>query len=81
MSKYLVSTSETYRVDTEEEVAAILEESKKDPKYILARYNCQQKEAKSKGEIIDSWYRLTLVKNFNEEKEPGAQIEINYEVR
>jgi hypothetical protein len=80
MSKYLVSTVETYRVDSASEVEQILEEAKNANKYVLTKYNCESKEQKAKGEVIDSWYRLTLTKSFNEEKEPSADIEISYEV-
>jgi hypothetical protein len=73
MSKYLITTSETYRVDSEEEVNILLEEAKTSNKY-----DCQYKEKKIKGEVLDSWYKVTLVKNFNDEKEPSSTIEISY---
>jgi hypothetical protein len=78
MSKYLITTSETYRVDSEEEVNILLEEAKTSNKYDLSKYNCQYKEKKIKGEVLDSWYKVTLVKNFNDEKEPSSTIEISY---
>ena len=35
MSKYLVSTTETYRVDTESEATKAIEEAKQDGSYVL----------------------------------------------
>ena len=36
MSKHLISTVETYRVDSEAEAAALIEEAKQSHKYTLA---------------------------------------------
>ena len=79
MAKFLVNTTETYRVDSEPEVETLIAEAKADRKYILTKYNCVQKETKQKGEIVDSWYRVTLVKEFNNEKEPSVFINVDYE--
>lgn len=79
MSKYLITTTEIYRVDNESEVQVLIEEAKKDPMYTLVKYNREYKERKSKGEVIDQWYKVTLVKGFNDEKEPETTINIIYE--
>ena len=55
MAKYLISVTETYRVDTETEAAKIIEEAKVDGKYVLSKYSSVKKERKQKGEIIDEW--------------------------
>lgn len=68
--KYLISTSETYRVDTEDEAKNLIEESKNDQDYILDKYSCVHKQKVSKGEILDEWQRVTLVKLYNNEKDP-----------
>lgn len=80
MSKYLVSTIETYRVDNESEAARVIEEAKESDCYILGKYSSEHKERKSKGEIIDEYYKITLTKLFNDIKEPTTTLEINYEV-
>lgn len=80
MSKYLVSTTEVYRTDTENEAAALIEESKNDDKFTLAKYSSLKKEKRQKGEIVDEWYQVSLVKKFNDEKDPCTDIAINYEV-
>lgn len=78
MAKYLISVTETYRVDTETEAAKIIEEAKVDGKYVLSKYSSVKKERKQKGEIVDEWYKLTLTKVFDDEKEPVGSATIEY---
>ena len=80
MNKYLVSATEVYRVDNEESAAALIDEAKAETKYILAKYSSVKKEKKAKGEIVDEWYQVTLVKKFNDEKDPISNIDVNYDV-
>ena len=80
MAKYLVSTTETYRVDTERESAEAIEEAKKDTTYILGKYTNEHKERKSKGEVVDEYWKLTLTKMFNDIKEPNNVYNVTYEV-
>lgn len=76
--KYLLNTTEIYRVSTEEEAAKLIDAAKTESGYILSKYSSQYKERKSKGEIIDAYYKVTLVKEFNSEKEPIANVEVTY---
>ncbi len=80
MAKYLISTIETYRVDTEAEATKAIEEAKNDSAYTLGKYISEHKERKSKGEIVDEYWKLSLTKIFNDIKEPESIITINYEV-
>ena len=80
MSKYLVSITETYRVDTENEATRAIEEAKQNSSYILGKYTSEHKERKSKGEVIDEYWKLTLTKLFNDIKEPNSIVNVNYEV-
>ena len=80
MSKYLVSTIETYRVDTEAEATQAIEEAKKDNSYTLGKYTSEHKERKSKGEVVDEYWKLTLTKLFNDIKEPDSIVNVEYEV-
>ena len=80
MSKYLITTTEIYRVDNEPEAVQLINDAKEDTSYALSKYNCEHKERKSKGEVIDESYKVTLVKRFNDEKEPEEIVTINYEV-
>nr|DAL81127.1 MAG TPA: hypothetical protein [Bacteriophage sp.] len=74
--KYLIDTTEIYRVDSEAEADQLLETAKASG--VLNKYSCVYKERKQKGEIIDSWYRVTLNKKFTDEKDPTTQITISY---
>lgn len=80
MSKYLVSTVETYRVDTEAEATKAIEEAKNDNSYTLGKYTSEHKERKSKGEVVDEYWKLSLTKLFNDIKEADTIVSINYEV-
>ena len=80
MSKYLVSTTETYRVDTESEATQAIEEAKQDNSYILGKYTNEHKERKSKGEVVDEYWKLTLTKLFNDIKEADTPVTVSYEI-
>lgn len=75
--KYLTDVTEVYRVDSEAEADQLLETAKASG--VLNKYSCVYKEKKAKGEIIDSWYKVTLNKKFTDEKEPDRQVTITYE--
>lgn len=70
MAKYLVRRTDVYRVDTENEAKAFVEQQKANSKYEVVKHSTELRNAKSKGEIVDEWYRVTIVKNCNEEKDP-----------
>lgn len=80
MSKYLVSTVETYRVDTENEAARAIEEAKNDGSYILGKYTNEHKERKLKGEVVDEYWKLSLTKLFNDIKEADTPVTVSYEI-
>ena len=78
--KYLIEVTENYRVDSETEAAALIEEAKQNQRqYSLSKYSSVQKERKSKGEVVDSWYRVSLTKKFTDEKEPYVSVVPTYE--
>jgi hypothetical protein len=77
MSKYLVSTVETYRVDTEAEVTKVIEEAKHDGSYELAQYISKRKDIKKNDE---TYWELSLKKIFNDIKDPISIVEVDYEV-
>ena len=79
MSKYLISTTEIYRADYENEAEALIVEAKENDSYNLIKYNCEHKERKSKGEVIDEWFKVTLVKGFTDEKDPTVNFSVTYE--
>jgi len=77
--KYLLETTENYRVANEAEAKELIEDAKNGKSYVLKKYTSQYKERKQKGEVVDAWYKVTLVKVFNEEKEPYSQVGITYD--
>lgn len=78
MKGYLIKTVETIRCNTEAEAQKLIDDSKNDTHFTLTKYSSEYKEQKSKGEVIDSWYRVTLTKEFNIEKEIDSIITITY---
>lgn len=78
MSKYLISTTETYRIDNEQEAANFIQEAKESNTYILGKYASEHKERKSKGEVIDEYWKVTLIKQFNDIKDPYSDVHIIY---
>jgi len=80
MSKFLVSTVETYRVDTDEEAKALIEDAKRSAMFELGKYSSEYKEVKAKGEVVDSFYKISLTKHFNNIKEPSQHIKVDYDV-
>lgn len=78
--KYLINTVDTYRVSTVEDVEALHAELIEDSRFTLAAFSYKTKVVKQKGEIIDEYQLVTAKKLFNDEKEPGTNIEIDYKV-
>ena len=69
MAKYLISTIETFRVDSESEAKNFVEQLKKSDGEVI-KHSIEYKEQKSKGEVVQSWYRLVVKRQYNDEKEP-----------
>lgn len=78
--KYLVNTTEVYRVDTMAAVEALQAAVKADSRYEVASFTYKAKNKKLKGEIIDEWYQVSVKKIFNDEKDPYTEVSIDYEV-
>lgn len=79
--KYLIKTVETYRVESEGEAKQLIESAKNEfGTYTLSKYSSEYKCTKSKGEVVDSWYRVTLTKDFCSEKEPDVTASVSYKV-
>jgi len=76
--RYLLTVTEVYRVNSEEEALQMIEDARNDNQYILSKYNSQYKERKQKGEVVDSYWKVSLTKEFTSEKEPELQTTIEY---
>lgn len=74
--KYLIETTEVYRCDSEDEAKVLIEDAKRTS--TLKKYNCVAKERKQKGDIVDSWFKLTLTKSWDDEKEPCGSTVVSY---
>ena len=70
--KFLISTTEVHRVDTENEAVMLIEDAKEDDNFILTKYSTEHKEKKAKGEIVEEYYKVTLTKSFTDIKEPSV---------
>lgn len=77
--KYLITTTEVYRFSSEDEATNFIETAKKESGYVLTKHTVEYKERKQKGEVVDFWWKVTLVKKFNDEKEPDRDIDITYD--
>lgn len=75
--KYLISTTDVYRVETVEDVERLHEELKNDGNFTLVSFSYKTKYIKKTEE---EYQLVTAKKSFNEEKEPERTIEISYEV-
>ena len=78
--KYLISTTETYRVDNESEVEEIIEKAKSQSTEKPPKHSAEYKERKQKGEIVDAWWKVTITNYFTDEKEPISSTTVSYEV-
>ena len=78
--KYLITTTEVYRFSSEDEATNFIEAAKKESGYMLTKHTVEYKERKQKSEVIDFWWKVTLVKSFNNEKEPKTDIDVEYKV-
>lgn len=63
----LCKKTEEWRINNEAEAQALIDQAKRDPEgegYELVSYKMVKKDKKSKGEIIDEWVIVTLVKKW-----------------
>ena len=80
MAKYLLKTTEEHRADTEAEATELIEAAKADARYLLSKYSSVKKERKAKGEIIDEYFVVTLVKVFDDAKDPCGEATVEYKI-
>lgn len=64
MSKKLVQSVETYRIDNESEVDAFLEELRNEMTFEIKKYSSTKKQKVKKGEIEDEWIQFTVTKAY-----------------
>lgn len=54
----------------ETEAEQLIQDAKTDDKFDLLKYTTEKKDIKLKGEIVDTYFKVSLNKAFNELKEP-----------
>lgn len=80
ITKYLLKTTEEYRLNSREEVEDFhdeLLEDAADQNYTLTSFSYVKKDVKVKGEIVESYFVVKAVKTFQSDKEcfiPFAKI-------
>lgn len=65
MDILLTKIVETYNVPDESTVDALIDKAKSDPSFQLIGYTRKLKEIKQKGEVVDSYYIVTLTKKMD----------------
>lgn len=80
MAKYLIKTTEEHRADSEAEAAELINSAKADHRYVLSKYSSVKKETKQKGEVVDVYFIVTLVKVFDNPKDPQGEASVEYKV-
>ncbi len=81
MLGHLITTSETYRIDSENRAMEIVEEAKKDNRFTLMKSSITYKhynETKNKPE--EEFWVVVLQKKFNELRDPDASVSVAYTV-
>ena len=53
-----------FKVDTEEQAAALIEEQKRDSKGIVSNYKSTRKIKKEKDEIVAEWYIVLVTHQY-----------------
>lgn len=67
MSRLLTKQTDMYRVDTETEAVEMIQDAKDNQvrgSYTLTKSGYVMKTKKSKGEIVDSWFIVSLEKSY-----------------
>lgn len=78
--KYLICSTDVYRVPTVEEAEQLHDTLRNDPHFTLMSFGYKTKYIKEKGEIVEEYQLITAKKAFTDEKFPESSVEISYEV-
>ena len=61
------------------EAIKLIDEARKDGRFVLKKHTSTYKERKQKGEVVDAWWKVSLTKGFDDEKEPCGSTTIEYD--
>lgn len=76
--RYLIGTTEVYRVDSEAEADELRAEALASHYYELIDFRSRPKVKKAKGEIIDEWVEVTIKTAITDETEPDRRLKVTY---
>lgn len=77
--KYLLTSTDTYRVETVPEVEKLHDELIASHDFTLTAFSYKTKPIKVKGEQVGEYQVVTAKKVFNDEKDPERYLNIIYE--
>ncbi len=80
MANYITSIVETIRVPSVSAVEELHQQLKNDNRFTLKKVEYQNKEIKSKGEVIDDYELVKATLVFNDEKDPHCIVNFDLEV-
>ncbi len=75
--KYLLKTTDTYRVDTLEEVERLRDEMEQSAWFDVGSFSYAYKY---KPKLDEEYYVVTVKKNITAENMPERQVKVSYEV-
>lgn len=75
--KYLLKTTDTYRVDTLEEVERLRDEMEQSAWFDVGSFSYAYKY---KPKLDEEYYVVTVKKNITAENMPDRQVKVTYEV-
>ena len=75
---FLIEVTETYRVNNENEAIRMIDEARNSSQYMLKKHNSEFKEVKQKGEIIETYWKVTLTTVFDDMKARTGSTTIEY---
>ena len=78
MSKHLIEVTEVYSADTGNGAIQMIQDAKESSQYTLKKQSYTYKELKQKAEVVDCWWKVSLTKVFDNEKEPTGCATIEY---
>lgn len=78
MTNYLIKVTEEWRVETVADADALEQEFRKDAAYLVTDVKKTEKVVKVKGEIVDEFMIVKVVKFFNDAKEPVREVTVDY---
>lgn len=78
MDKYLLKAKDTYRVPTVDDVEELHEALLQNPLFTVVEFKYKTKQIKVKGEVVEEYQVVDVVKLFADEKDPEERYDVWY---